>query len=221
MSHDYPPSRLQELLQLKSKLEAGPSPDMVVAVAAVLLVPANTKREAYSVLREIYLKRYEEFATVLFASNSYESGGKWGDAMLLSLERKDEIEVWLRPPLAPLSPERALKMIEGTKSQLWRDAVLEKVGKRRGRGQPPSKRHLAVQALDIKCADPKITLRDITALLCPCGKSALEHSDKCREQMRQQINGLVKLFRGLGYNFTWDHLTHTGGKYSLIPSSGK
>jgi hypothetical protein len=78
MSHDYPSSRLQELLQLKSKLEAGPSQEMVVAVASVLLVPANTERRAYSVLREIYLKRYEEFAAVLFDFNSYASAGKGG-----------------------------------------------------------------------------------------------------------------------------------------------
>jgi hypothetical protein len=100
--------------------------------------------------------------------------------------------------------EQALKFVEGSKSEFWRDSIMRQVGKRRRPGQPASKRHLAVRALDFKCAYPDTSLREVTELVCPCGRDT--HLPKCREQLRQQIKGLVKLLREHGHDFTWDHI---------------
>jgi hypothetical protein len=119
-------------------------------------------------------------------------------------KRMYEVEMWLRKPSSGLSLSGALKMIEGSDSPLWRNTILKQIGKRSSRGQPPSKRYLALKALDLKCAYPHSSLQEITKLICPCGKP--KHSPECREQLRQQVIKLVKFLREHGHDFKWEHI---------------
>ena len=125
-------------------------------------------------------------------------------------DKKEEIELWFRPPMQPLSLEQAIELIEGSKSEFWRQSIMSQAGKRRRAGQPVSKRHLALPALDLKCAYPDTSLREATDTLCPCGND--EHTHNCREQLRQQIKRLVKFFRVHGDDFTWERIKTEGWK---------
>lgn len=196
-----------ELARIKSL----PAQEGTVALAALAVVPAHPERIAYTVLRELFLDRFGEFMRTMWEFGSTDD---WVARVFATQKKMKEVEVWLRPPFEPLTAEKALKLVEGSKSEIWRDAVLSSIGKRPKRGQPASKRHLAVKALDMKCAYPALTLRDATDTLCPCGKGVGHHSDKCREQLRQQINRLVKFLKSFGHNFTWERIGASGWKES-------
>ena len=130
------------------------------------------------------------------------------EALMDTQKKMEEVQLWLRPPERPMSLEAALKIASGSKSKYWREAVMKRAGKHRRRGQPPSKRHLALQALDIKCAYPDTSLRQVTEILCPCGSEA--HTDRCQQQLRQQILRLVKFLGEHGHDFTWEHIKSRG-----------
>jgi hypothetical protein len=204
ITKDKEPSR-EELHQLLNSTHE----DKIRLFARLLLVPENPSRQAYTVLREIYLAAVDDFwkLTMNLGQNlSKEEFAQFTDAS----DKKDEIESWLRPPIQPLSIELAIKFTERSKSEFWRQSVLGQVGKHRRAGQPSSKRYLALRALDIKCAYPDTSLKDATDILCPCGKD--EHTPQCREQLRQQINRLVKFLRSHGYDFTWERIKTEGWK---------
>jgi hypothetical protein len=112
--------------------------------------------------------------------------------------------------------DAAIEMVSKTDSPLLRDSIIRQVGKRHQRGQPASKRHLGLFALDAKYKYPTATLRQATNALCPCeiGHDR-EHTAKCREQLRQQINRAVKLMKSFGYDFTWERIGTEGWKESL------
>jgi len=194
-----------------ARIESLPTQEQPEALAALAVVPANPKRVAYTILRELYLDRFGEFMRTFWEFGSTDD---WVARVFAKQQKMKEVEVWLRPPFEPLTAEKALKLVEGSKSEIWRDAVLSSIGKRPKRGQPVSKRHLAVKALDMKCVYPALTLRDATDKLCPCGKGVGGHSDKCREQLRQQINGLVKFLKSFGHDFTWERIAREGWKVS-------
>lgn len=183
------------------RLFDSPRDEILAGIGRLLLAPENPSRKVYSVLREIYLARWDEFNTTV--TTGFDSG--WPERVKAVQVKKQEAEIWLSPPEEPYSLEIALKMVAGSKSELWNKAVMEGVGKHRRRGQPKSKRHLAVKALDIKVAYPEATLREVTEVICPCGQR--EHTNQCRQQLRQQILRLVKFLKQHGHDFTWDRIS--------------
>lgn len=187
--------------------------ELMPRVARLFLLPENPTRQAYTVLREIYLTTYDAWWDVIWSLTKSNTGEQLDVLFPRLLEIQDkltELQSWLIPPRPPLSLEAAAELIKNTKSDVWRESILKGVGKRRRAGQPASKRYLALRAVDIKCAYPETSLRDATDILCPCGKE--EHTPKCREQLRQQINRLVKLLREHGYDFTWERIKDRGWK---------
>lgn len=178
------------------------------------LVPEHPQRQAYTILRHIYLPRIDRVWDLLNDGARQGFDKVWGAQIKAAIESASEAESWLRPPERVLTLEAALNMIEGTKSQLWRNAVMKGVGKHRRRGQPASKRWLAVWALDFKCDNPDLSLSEVTEEICQCGKD--KHTEKCREQLRQQIKGLVKFLDQHGYDFTWDHIRNNRGWKELL-----
>ena len=204
-----PPSKeqLEELIGLPLK-ERGPE------LARLLLVPENPSRIAYTVLRQIYLTLVEEYwgriAEIIEprTGETYQPVSPMKESLqeLMNVQSKmEELQLWLKPPHPPLSLQDALKLAANSQSEFWQRSIMKQIGKRRSPGQPATKRHLALRALDIKCAYPETSLREVTDILCPCGNDA--HTTSCREQLRQQILRLVRFLRQYGHDFTWAHLT--------------
>jgi hypothetical protein len=166
------------------------------------LVPQYPERHVYSILRELWLQFFADFLEAAF-SDSPERDSKTSQ----SQKMMRELRSWLFAPVEPLTTADALQLLSKISDPSTQEIILRSVGRRSHRGQPASKRHLAIFALDVKYAFPHLTLRAATDLLCPCGKGANQkHSNKCREQMRQQINRAVKLLRTFGYDFTWERI---------------
>jgi hypothetical protein len=61
------------------------------------------------------------------------------------------------------------------------------------RGQPITKRPLAVPAYEMWLADPQKSWMQVTRELCNCRKQA--HDYTCKEQLKQQVNDLKNLLR--------------------------
>jgi len=181
-----------------------------VEIIALALLPVDPSRQVYTILRKCFVDYFGEFLDSVFAEKSPE----WRLKISQTQKRFEEVVSWVSPPYKPMTSEQALSLIDGASPAVWRDAVLRSVGKHPRRGQPRSKRHLAVWALDMKCLDPSLTLRAATDVLCPCGKATGQHTDKCREQLRQQINRLVKFLKTLGYDFTWERIGADGRRES-------
>lgn len=205
-------SQRPSIEQLQKLLET-PARESFPLVSAFLLVPENPSRVVYTALRQIYLPMVQEFWDKLLASADQpateEETSRLLNEWMIAQKKMEEVQLWFRPASKPLSLETALRFIEGSKSRFWRESVMKQVGKRRGPGQPATKRYLALQALDLKCAYPETSLREATNMLCPCGLET--HTDKCREQLRQQILRLVKFLRQYGHDFQWENIQARGG----------
>jgi hypothetical protein len=169
-----------------------------------VLVPENLTRAAYTVLRDIFLDAADEWAVVLREIGKPDPQA-WLTRFNEGKRKLDDIDVWLKPPTPPFSLENAAQVLKIVgDSQSVKDMLMKQIGKRPRRGQPASKRYLALIALDIKCAYSILSLRDVTDLVCPCGKPT--HSSQCREQMRQQVNRLVRFLKPYGHDFTWERV---------------
>jgi len=183
--------------------------DYFPALARLSLVPENRSRKAYTVVRDIYLRIADSWWSKLMdsveLSLSREERSKLVAEIKDEQKRMTEVELWLKPPEAPLSLDQALKFIKAAPSDAWQKTVMSRVGKRSRPGQPASKRRLALHALDIKCAYPHTSLSEATKLLCPCGRQ--KHLPQCRDQLRQQIIKLVKFLREHGHDFKWEHIS--------------
>jgi hypothetical protein len=190
----------EQVLQL-AKL---PRREFYPAAARLTLFPENPTRKAYTALREIYLAFADAWWDLLSDSAERPVSKEHFAQVTAAQEKMSEVMLWLRKPDPPLTLDAALKIVEGSKSEFWRTSVMSQVGKRRRPGQPALKRYLALQALDVKCAYPDMSLREVTDELCPCGKD--KHTLQCREQLRQQIKRLVKFLKQYGHDFTWDHI---------------
>jgi hypothetical protein len=183
--------------------------DYFPALARLVMVPENRSRKAYTVVREIYLSLCDSWWHNLVDSVELhlpkEDLSKLVAEAAATQKKMLEVEMWLKKPTSPLSMSAGLKMVEGSDSPIWRNTILKQIGKRSRRGQPASKRYLALGALDLKCAYPHSSLQEITKLICPCGKQ--KHPPQCREQQRQQIKRLVKFLREHGHDFKWEHIS--------------
>lgn len=193
-------------------LDALSQRDFYPTVARLSLFPANPKRKAYMAVREIYLAQAAQWWNMLIDAIEKPITKEYVVRLQKAQTKLFDIQLWLRAPAGPLSLDAALKMIKEPSPEVWRTAVIARVGKRVQAGQPALKRYLALQALDIKCEYPSLSLKDITALICPCG--AKRHPPQCKEQLRQQINRLVKFLRDHGHDFRWDRLTTRQWKVS-------
>jgi len=71
--------------------------------------------------------------------------------------------------------------------------ALQKAIKKRPRGRPVEQRALAVKALEMRRADPKLSWARLTKEICPCGQPA--HDLYCRERIRQQVLALNKALK--------------------------
>jgi hypothetical protein len=179
----------------------------------VVLAPENPTRKAYTAVRDIYVGLGDELAEMM--RDAGKSDPKTWQKQIDTYTRKlFEADTWLNPPLEPLSLEDAAKVVQAFEPSspqflnAVRDYVTKQIGKRPRRGQPASKRYLALLALDGKCAYPALSLRGATEVLCPCGRTS--HSPQCREQLRQQINTLVKYLKRHGFDFTWERIGQSG-----------
>jgi hypothetical protein len=179
----------------------------------VVHVPENLTRKVYTVVRGIYLATGDELVRLM--KNAGTPDEKTWQKQYEACKRKlDEVDAWLKPPIEPLSLDNASKVLKAMSSSsapvrvAANEFLTKHVGKRPRRGQPASKRHLALIALDSKCAYPALSLRDIMEPLCPCGKTT--HSPQCKEQLRQQINLLVKFLKRHGFDFTWERIGKSG-----------
>jgi hypothetical protein len=75
------------------------------------------------------------------------------------------------------------------------DKMFGKLETKPGRGRPATRRLTAVRALQMQI-DNKLDLETVTQELCDCGKK--DHSECCKQQMRQSINSLRELLRKCG-----------------------
>lgn len=193
------------------ELDKLPRRDFFPAAARLTLLPENRSRKAYTVVREIWLTLADSWwnklidSVELSLSLSKEELSKLVKEVADTQEKMSKVEMWLKKPTSPLSFDSAFKMIEGSDSPLWRNTILKQIGKRPRSGQPASKRYLAVQALDLKCAYPHSSYQQITKLICPCGRE--KHLPQCTQQLRQQIMRLVKFLREHGHDFKWEHIS--------------
>lgn len=203
------PEDLARLAESKNQ----PIYDSLPVYLRAVLVPENPTRKAYSAVRGIYLALGDELAQLLKDAGKPDEK-TWQKQVDACCRKLYEADAWLHPPLEPLSLEDAPKVVKAFDNSspffvdAVRDYVTRQIGKRPRRGQPASKRHLALKALDGKCAYPILSLRDFTEALCPCGKAT--HTPQCREQLRQQIKALVKFLKRHGFDFTWERIGKSG-----------
>jgi len=177
----------------------------------LIMLPENPSRKVYSVLRDIFIAIADDWWNTLATGpkNNTRASLKEELGRVVKLQEKlQEIELWLHPAYEPISLEAAVKLAGPQPGPLGRK-ILEQAGKRRRPGQPASKRYLAVQALDLKCAYPWMSQSEATEILCPCGKEP--HPPQCREQLRQQIIRLVNFLREHGHDFGWERIKAAKG----------
>jgi len=104
-------------------------------------------------------------------------------------------EIWeLSGWLAPMTPDNRDGTVEvlielGSKLPYWFVKRLEKMG--RSVGRPATKRHVLIQALELKQLNPRISWREIAFKLCDCGKE--KHDGYCSESIRHGVIPLKKL----------------------------
>ena len=63
---------------------------------------------------------------------------------------------------------------------------------RKAPGRPPTRRRLAVEALEMKLANPRLSWTALARKLCPSGR---EHNFQWRESLRQEVMALKKVLR--------------------------
>lgn len=72
---------------------------------------------------------------------------------------------------------------------------VENIARNKLRGRPVARRPLAVRALEMKTANPKLSWTGLAMKLCPCGR---KHDFSCREAIRQEVMALKKVLRRYG-----------------------
>jgi hypothetical protein len=122
----------------------------------------------------------------------------------------------LRRAEGPVSPDRLARLdkewtqLAGllfNRSNVWaaRDwrkppilkFLLRAIGRTPG-GRPVTRRHIAVQAKEMRLADPKRwTWPKLRDELCDCGKS--EHDIRCQDNLRREVAHLEKLLSKFGH----------------------
>jgi hypothetical protein len=119
------------------------------------------------------------------------------------MEELAELTSWLGPPLSVMSDDERSLALQAAQSIWWAEgfAPLEivenlRIAHQKPHGRPATKRHLAVVALDMWLADPKLSWPRVTRRVCNCGES--EHSRGCEEQLRQQVNDLRSALKKFG-----------------------
>ena len=75
---------------------------------------------------------------------------------------------------------------------------LEKIARGKLRGRPPERRPLAVTALEMKRANPRLSWTTLARKLCPPGR---ENNFQWRESLRQEVMALKKVLRK--YNISY------------------
>jgi hypothetical protein len=114
-----------------------------------------------------------------------------------------ELITWFAGPLRPLSEEKITTFSEilaevasesgfsfATISREIRN--LERLAYRRPKGRPAKQRPLAVSALEMQQANPKLSWNALARKLCPPGR---ENNFQWREALRQEVNALKKVLR--------------------------
>lgn len=115
-----------------------------------------------------------------------------------------ELLSWFVPLRRPaLEPEREAA-IEAWASELKKTSVptpkvleilkvVDDVWRKRPQGRPVTRRSLAVTALEMKLANPRLSWTGLSNRICPCEKS--EHDWDCRERIRQQVLALQTVLK--------------------------
>ena len=139
---------------------------------------------------------------------------KWDETVDERLEQINSVESellpWLGGPRPPLTEDEIRKALSDIASSIVEYAITEdaylsplaikrmleeheKEMRRKPKGRPPDRRPLAVRALEMRLANPKLKLRDLTKEICPCAKK--EHDVYCQQAIRQGIIALKKVLR--------------------------
>ncbi|MCZ6750903.1 MAG: hypothetical protein O7E51_03635 [Acidobacteria bacterium] len=114
-----------------------------------------------------------------------------------------ELDSWIGLHIRPLSEETlrpALNLMGDNLSKSGLSFVdIEAISRevrdraaRKPRGRPPIRRPLAVTALEIKLANPRLSWTDLARMLCPSGQANDFH---WRESLRQEVMALKKVLR--------------------------
>jgi hypothetical protein len=112
----------------------------------------------------------------------------------------DAISSWLAPPGSSTQTNVNWARVFRDAGHSDHDIVgmvsgSQKEVKRKKSGRPPSTRWLAVQAKEMRLLDPKLSWSKLTKKLCPCGQ--LQHSDNCKQAIRQGVLALERTLKKL------------------------
>jgi hypothetical protein len=154
-------------------------------------ISSDPSRPVYTAIRTAFIERFAEYHKLLTETVS-KSSRKGAFVSPDKLNRLDKECMQLAGLLF-------------TGSNLWagRDwrkppilkFLLRAIGRTRG-GRPATKIRVAVQAKEMRLADPtRWTWQKITAALCDCGE---DHGIKCRDNIRREVLHLEKILRKFG-----------------------
>ena len=116
------------------------------------------------------------------------------EAIKFSLERYQNDERTLSMSVSGLFKIKDIpSLAEAVRPNLERELKINRAFTRRPKGRPPEKRALAIRAYEIKLARKQTTWQELTDNLCPCEQK--EHSLCCRENLRREVNFLIRLRR--------------------------
>lgn len=153
-------------------------------------IPSDPARPVYTALRIAFIERFAHYHQLL--TETVSKGPQKGT--LATRDKLDRLD----------KESMQLAGLFVTRSNLWvvRDwrqppilkFLLRAMKYTRG-GRPATKLHIAVQAKEMRLADPKRwTWPKIIAALCDCGE---EHTIRCQDNLRREVLHLKKLMSKL------------------------
>jgi hypothetical protein len=165
--------------------------------------PIGRELEKLSIAKADELGRFANTIKELSERLDYPSTAERMVQLELMVTELNEYFRWLSPPLSAMSPDEREETLQAAEAAWLAKGhtpleALEYLqnAQRKLRGRPPTKRHLAVVALDMWLTNPKLSWAQVTRKICQCGSST--HGDSCQEQLRQQVNDLRATLKKFG-----------------------
>jgi hypothetical protein len=169
-------------------------------------IPLDPNRPVYTAIRTVFVEKFAQFYLLVCETTAVEGSQVRGP---VSRERASKAAFTLK------SLDKECTQLAGLlfnrlnlwATQDWRKPPILKfllrTIQRTSGGRPATKQQVAVQAKEMRLADPKRwTWPKITAALCDCGQ---QHTIHCQDNLRREVLHLEKLLRKCGVpSLTWD-----------------
>jgi hypothetical protein len=109
-------------------------------------------------------------------------------------EERDEGEAVLKNPLLHAFHFHPVQCSSWTPEEFGKE-LTEVIIARGSGGRPPSRRPVAIAALELKLTKPSLSWAEVTRAVCDCGKSRQEHDGDCKAKVDARLKELRVLLR--------------------------